>query len=42
LWFDGDIYHGRSNHCETYDNDILTTSEDFVVAIFEAWAFTDD
>ena len=42
LWFDGDIYHGRSNHCETYDNDILTTSEDFVVGIFEAWAFTDD
>lgn len=42
LWFDGDIYHGRTNHCETYDNDILTTSEDFVVKCLEAWAFTDD
>ncbi|VDI82281.1 Hypothetical predicted protein [Mytilus galloprovincialis] len=41
LWFDGDIYHGRTNRCETYDNDILTISEDFVVSCFEAWGFTD-
>ncbi|XP_021364268.1 oxidation resistance protein 1-like isoform X2 [Mizuhopecten yessoensis] len=42
LWFDGDIYHGRTQHCETYDNDILTGSEDFVVKTLEAWAFFSD
>lgn len=42
LWFDGDIYHGRTQHCETYDNDILTGSEDFVVKTLEAWAFYSD
>ncbi|XP_060065002.1 nuclear receptor coactivator 7-like [Ylistrum balloti] len=42
LWFDGDIYHGRTQHCETYDNDILTCSEDFVVKTLEAWAFFSD
>ncbi|KAL3847555.1 hypothetical protein ACJMK2_018460 [Sinanodonta woodiana] len=39
LWFDGDLYHGRNNRCETYDNDPLTTQEDFVVKALEAWAF---
>ena len=39
LWFDEDLYHGRTNKCETFDNDILTSSEDFVVKGVEAWAF---
>lgn len=39
LWFDEDIYHGRTNKCETFANDVLTVSEDFVVKGFEAWAF---
>ncbi|KAJ8322197.1 hypothetical protein KUTeg_000668 [Tegillarca granosa] len=42
LWFDGDLYHGRTNRCETYDNDLLTVSEDFVVKGLEAWAFVSD
>ncbi|XP_050391747.2 nuclear receptor coactivator 7 isoform X1 [Patella vulgata] len=39
LWFDGDLYHGRSHKCDTFDNDILTEAEDFCVKGFEAWAF---
>ncbi|XP_060560372.1 nuclear receptor coactivator 7-like isoform X4 [Ruditapes philippinarum] len=39
LWFDEDLYHGRTNKCETFDNDLLTSSEDFVVKGVEAWAF---
>ncbi|XP_052271242.1 oxidation resistance protein 1-like isoform X3 [Dreissena polymorpha] len=42
LWFDEDLYHGRTNCCETFDNDILTLAEDFVVKEFEAWAFISD
>ncbi|KAK3087028.1 hypothetical protein FSP39_000610 [Pinctada imbricata] len=42
LWLDGDLYHGRTNRCETYDNDVLTESEDFVVKAFEAWIFIQD
>ncbi|CAD5114508.1 DgyrCDS3632 [Dimorphilus gyrociliatus] len=41
LWLDGDIYHGRTHHCETYNNDLLTSQEDFVVKGLEAWSFSD-
>jgi len=39
LWLDGDLYHGRTQSCETYDNDLLTVCEDFVVQAVEAWGF---
>lgn len=39
LWFDEDLYHGRTNKCETFNNDLLTCSEDFFVKGVEAWAF---
>ncbi|XP_074656479.1 oxidation resistance protein 1-like [Tubulanus polymorphus] len=42
LWLDGDIYHGRSQKCETYDNDPLPGQEDFIVKAFEAWGFFSD
>lgn len=41
LWFDGDLYHGHSQKCKTYDNDILTSNEDFVIAAIEIWTFLD-
>ncbi|XP_075743343.1 nuclear receptor coactivator 7 isoform X3 [Rhipicephalus microplus] len=39
LWLDGDLFHGRSRRCKTYDNDVLSTKEDFVVKAIEAWGF---
>lgn len=39
LWLDGDLFHGRSHRCRTYDNDVLSTKEDFVVKALEAWGF---
>jgi len=40
LWLDGDLYHGRTQWCMTYDNDLLTTSEDFMIKCLEVWTFT--
>ncbi|XP_055997399.1 nuclear receptor coactivator 7-like isoform X3 [Ostrea edulis] len=42
LWFDEGLYHGQTHRCDTYDNDILTSSEDFIVKVLEAWIFTQD
>uniref|UniRef100_A0A224YV31 Oxidation resistance protein 1 n=1 Tax=Rhipicephalus zambeziensis TaxID=60191 RepID=A0A224YV31_9ACAR len=39
LWLDGDLFHGRSRRCKTYENDVLSTKEDFVVKAIEAWGF---
>lgn len=39
LWFDGDLYHGRSHPCDTFGNEVLSEEEDFVVQAFEAWGF---
>ena len=39
LWLDGDLYHGRTQCCLTYDNDLLTVSEDFMVQYLEIWTF---
>jgi hypothetical protein len=39
LWLDGDLYHGRTQHCLTYNNDLLTVAEDFTIKYVEVWCF---
>jgi len=41
LWFDSDLYHGSTHKCKTYDNELLTESEDFTIAELEVWTFVD-
>ncbi|XP_039295641.1 nuclear receptor coactivator 7 isoform X3 [Nilaparvata lugens] len=39
LWLDGDLNQGRTEACNTYGNDPLTPSKDFVIKTLECWAF---
>ncbi|XP_068094010.1 oxidation resistance protein 1 isoform X2 [Hyperolius riggenbachi] len=39
LWLDGDLYHGRSHSCKTFENTLLSKKEDFIVQDIEIWAF---
>lgn len=39
LWLDEDLYRGRSHSCETFANDTLSSSEDFICCGLEAWGF---
>jgi len=40
LWFDQQMLHGRSQVCETFKNDILSTQENFEIVDMELWSFT--
>ncbi|ORY22204.1 TLD-domain-containing protein, partial [Neocallimastix californiae] len=39
LWFDQQMLHGRSQVCETFKNDILSTQENFEIVDMELWSF---
>ena len=39
LWFDSDLLRGRSGICETYNNDVLSSGEDFEIYGIEVWSF---
>jgi len=39
LWLDEDLYHGSSHRCKTFNNEPLTSRQDFVVCTLECWCF---
>jgi hypothetical protein len=39
LQLDGDLNHGRTQPCDTYQNEPLTPTGDFLVKAVEVWAF---
>ncbi|CAI4231567.1 unnamed protein product [Auanema sp. JU1783] len=40
LWLDADLNHGRSQRCDTFDNELLAgDKEDFIVQYVEAFGF---
>jgi hypothetical protein len=39
LWLDGELWHGRTQPCATFKNDVLGSREDFIVRIIEVWSF---
>jgi len=41
LWLDADLYHGRTCPSKTFNNETLTSNEDFIIASVEVWTFVD-
>lgn len=39
IWLDNSLYQGRSQSCETYRNEPLSSQGDFVVKSVECWTF---
>jgi len=39
LWLDGDLYHGRTQTCPTFKNNVLASQEDFMIRYIEVWYF---
>ncbi|CAG8573324.1 4342_t:CDS:1, partial [Dentiscutata heterogama] len=39
LWIDADLQQGHSERCDTFDNDILSSSPEFDCIGFEVWGF---
>ncbi|XP_023795798.1 TLD domain-containing protein 2 isoform X2 [Cyanistes caeruleus] len=37
LWLDGDLHHGGSQPCETFDNETLSHREEFCIQDLEMW-----
>ncbi|XP_010903392.1 TBC1 domain family member 24 [Esox lucius] len=41
LYIDGELNHGRTSRCTTFDNPPLCSNESFQVALLEVWGFQD-
>ncbi|XP_062858017.1 nuclear receptor coactivator 7 isoform X2 [Trichomycterus rosablanca] len=39
LWLDADLFHGTTSECTTFNNQSLSSQEDFTVQNLEVWAF---
>ncbi|XP_022523652.1 nuclear receptor coactivator 7 isoform X2 [Astyanax mexicanus] len=39
LWLDADLNHGTTSKCSTFNNQPLSSQQDFTVRILEVWAF---
>nr|XP_042132592.1 TLD domain-containing protein 2 isoform X2 [Peromyscus maniculatus bairdii] len=40
LWLDGDLYHGGSYPCATFNNEVLARQEQFRIEELEAWVLS--